>query len=134
MASILFVCDRNACRSQIAEALCRRDAPKTWLVASAGVEPSAQEDPRAVESLRRHGLVVSVNRPKGFEALPEVEWDVLVFLGTGAMPALPEARRTIQWPVAGPDDTPALSCDEIVKDLEARVADLLLLISEPSKT
>lgn len=130
MPSILFVCNRNADLSQIAETLCRRDSPRSWLIASAGVEPAPQEDPRAVEVLRRHGLVVSFNKPRGFQDLPEVEWDFTVFLGEGEMPSMPEGRKVIQWQVPDPQHAPAQSCDAIFKDLEERVTGLLRFIGE----
>ncbi|MBI5623849.1 MAG: low molecular weight phosphatase family protein [Elusimicrobia bacterium] len=130
MASILFVCDHNDCRSQIAEALCRKEAPISWLVASAGVEPTPQEDPRAVEVLRRHGMVVSFNKPKGFQDIPDVDWDFAVYLGTGQMPPLPEAGKVIQWPVESAQDSPLQRYDELFRDLTERVAGLLRFIEE----
>lgn len=132
MTSILFVCRRNACRSQMAEAICRNEVPRSWLVASAGFEHAPVPDPRTVDALRRHGLVVGPAKPKGFQDLPEVEWDYVVFLGEGEMPALPEAKKVLQWPIAEPAEG-ALQTDEVFKTLAERIEGLLRFNAELSR-
>ncbi|MBI4679202.1 MAG: low molecular weight phosphatase family protein [Elusimicrobia bacterium] len=132
MPSILFVCNHNACRSRIAEAICGREAPRSWLIASAGTEPSAQPDLKAVEVLRRNGIVAAPSKPKGLAELPDVRWDFVVYLGDGDIPALPEGKKFIRWPVADPVDGPPEPYDAIFTDLKERIGGLLKFIEELS--
>ena len=49
---VAFVCVHNACRSQIAEALCRLLAGDVLESCSAGTEPKDRIDPNAVRLMR----------------------------------------------------------------------------------
>lgn len=125
MPSILFVCVHNACRSQIAEALCKKMAPG-WTVASAGSNPSAQVDRKAVEVLRRHGLAMNSPKPKGFQELSAVEWDYVVGMGCGdRCPLGLQTRTFIEWGIPDPEDGPMELYQALYDDLARRIRSLI---------
>lgn len=125
MPSILFVCIHNACRSQIAEALCKRMAPG-WTVASAGSNPSARVDRKAVGILRRRGLAMNSPKPKGFQEFPAVEWDYVVGMGCGGRCPLGLRTRTfIEWDIPDPEDGPMELYQTFYNDLERRIRNLI---------
>ncbi|MGH7151139.1 MAG: low molecular weight phosphatase family protein [Planctomycetota bacterium] len=132
MPSILFLCRHNACRSQIAEALCRSLAP-AWIVASAGSRPSADVDPKAVEVLRRHGLAMATPRPKGVSGVPPRRWDLVVCMGCdGAGSRLP-ATRYVEWGVEDPNDGPLETYEALFRDLSERVGRLVREAERPAR-
>jgi len=60
---VLFVCVRNAARSQIAEAFLKKIGGEKFYVESAGFEPGAL-NPIAVEVMKELGIDISNNRTK----------------------------------------------------------------------
>ncbi|MBI4054945.1 MAG: low molecular weight phosphatase family protein [Elusimicrobia bacterium] len=125
MPTILFVCVHNACRSQIAETLCRKMAPG-WTAASAGSNPSTQVDSKAMEILRQHGLAMSTPEPRGFQELPPLEWDYVVGMGCGdKCPSNLRAKRFIQWDIPDPEDGPKDLYQALYDDLEGRIKNLI---------
>ena len=66
-SSVLFVCTANSARSQLAAHLWRSCTGHRAL--SAGTEPAAAVDPRAIATARRHGLDLSSAEPRAFDDL-----------------------------------------------------------------
>lgn len=131
MPSILFVCVHNACRSQIAEAICRTLAPPSWVIASAGSRPSERVDPKAVAILARHHMVMQSLKPKGLADLPAVRWDYVVSMGCGdACPSVP-TKAFIEWGIPDPQDGPMSFYDSLVEDLTTRIQRLIHEIAWP---
>jgi protein-tyrosine-phosphatase len=125
MPSILFVCIHNACRSRIAEAVCKSLTPGDWVIASAGSNPSAGVDPKAAEVLKRHQLVMPSAPPKGFADLPAVPWDYVVGMGCGdSCPYVP-ARKFIEWDIPDPHDGPMSLYEALFNDLDKRIRGLI---------
>lgn len=60
---ILFVCVHNSARSQIAEAIMKRDFSDDFEVESAGLEPGTL-NPLAVEVMKEVGIDISGNKTK----------------------------------------------------------------------
>lgn len=90
---ILFVCSRNAGRSQMAEGIARAILPGDCEVFSAGEKPSVLSA-LAVRVMRERGIDISQQYSKGISSLPFREYDVLVILGDWENPAaLPQACR-----------------------------------------
>jgi protein-tyrosine-phosphatase len=63
---VFFLCTANACRSQMAEALCAAKWPQLRAL-SAGVRPGAEVDPLAVAVLAEVGIDASVARNKSIK-------------------------------------------------------------------
>jgi arsenate reductase len=60
---ILFICQHNSGRSQIAEAYLRELFGDDFSVESAGMEPAEGVNPQVVEVLREEGFDLSAKRP-----------------------------------------------------------------------
>lgn len=125
MPSILFVCIHNACRSQIAEAICRSLVHGDWRIASAGTDPSDQVDPKAAATLDRHHLVISSPKPKGFDELPAITWDYIVRIDGGEKPIPSQAGRVLAWDIKDPFDGPMELYETLFEDLTHRVRQLI---------
>lgn len=61
---ILFICQHNSGRSQMAEAYLKHFAGDRVAVASAGLEPAAGVNPLVVEVMREEGFDLAGNRPQ----------------------------------------------------------------------
>ena len=103
MVRILFACIGNSCRSQMAEAFCRK-LGKDVECASAGSRPSAAVQPDAIAVMREVGIDISGTRPKGFKDLPDLKYDYLVTMGCEVVcPFLPGAKE-VRWEIPDPSD------------------------------
>jgi|TARA_B100000614_G_scaffold207947_1_gene190528 protein-tyrosine-phosphatase len=86
-ASVLFVCNLNAIRSPIAEALLKKSHGSRIFVDSAGIAPAEEGDPFAAEVLRERGIDISPRAPKSIDEIDDVtSFDLIVAL-------TPEARE-----------------------------------------
>jgi arsenate reductase (thioredoxin) len=111
LPEVLFVCERNAGRSQMAACLAHH-LSKGWIaVRSAGSHPDEQIDPIVVTAMAEIGLDVSREFPKPLTDAVICAADVVVTLGCGdACPVYP-GRRYQDWPV----DDPAGQSVEVVR-------------------
>ena len=64
MKYVLFVCNHNAGRSQMAQALFERHAPDDVRAESAGSTPAKQLWPNVVEAMRELDIDIAGRRPK----------------------------------------------------------------------
>ncbi|BBL80934.1 protein-tyrosine-phosphatase [Rubrobacter xylanophilus] len=62
---VLFLCTQNSARSQMAEALLRHHAGDRFEVYSAGISPTDEIHPCAVEAMAEVGIDISEQYPKG---------------------------------------------------------------------
>lgn len=121
---VLFVCVRNAGRSQIAEALFNRRASGRAEARSAGSAPAGEVHPVVVEALAEIGIDLGGAAPKGLS--PEVTDGVttLVTMGCGdACPVIPGAE-VVDWELRDPADRPLAEVREIRHEIETLVDDL----------
>ena len=100
---ILFLCRQNAARSQMAEALARKMLPPGIHIASAGSEPAAEVNPRAVRAMQEIDIDISAQQPS---PLSEVAWgdiDTIVTLCAEEVCVVPP-RGLVQhhWPLPDP--------------------------------
>lgn len=103
---VLFVGEKNDCRSQMAEAIARQLAPSHFIFQSAGTNPQAL-DPRAVEFMAKKGIDISRHRPKTLADAGKVEdfHVVVVMSDRGAdEPVLqvPYGAMELEWEVPDP--------------------------------
>jgi arsenate reductase len=100
--NVLFVCVRNAGRSQMAEALFRRAAGERHLTRSAGSAPAGRIHPAVVEAMAEVGIDLARRVPRALE-LADAEWaDVVVTMGCGdACPVVPGSRY-VDWQIEDP--------------------------------
>jgi len=64
---VLFLCTQNSARSQMAEGLLRYLAGESFEAYSAGIDPTGQVHPCAVEAMRDIGIDISEQYPKGLK-------------------------------------------------------------------
>ena len=99
---VVFVCTRNSARSQLAAALWERVSMIP--VASAGTQPAARVNPRAVRIARRHGLHLAATRTARLGDVAG-DGDLLVAVCDHVHETLPPERERLHWAV--PDPVPA---------------------------
>lgn len=125
MPEILFVCERNAGRSQMAAALALRIS-QGWVGArSAGSHPEEAIEPTVIEAMAELSVDLSKEFPKPLTDAVVEAADAVVTMGCGdACPVFP-AHRYLDWPVADPAGQPLEVVRLIRHDLYHRVWDLV---------
>lgn len=124
-ADILFVCVRNAGRSQIAAALARSIGGERVRVRTAGSMPAAHLDPAVRAELSALGIdhLTEFPRPLTREVIQAS--GTVVTMGCGdACPIVP-GRRYVDWPVADPVGRSRDEVRAIIDDIRRRVETLL---------
>lgn len=82
--SVLFVCQKNGGKSQMAAALMRAAAEDSVIVHSAGTKPAAGLNAQSVQSLAEVGVGVGDEHPKLLTAEMVAAADIVVILGSEA--------------------------------------------------
>lgn len=123
---VVFVCSRNASRSQLAAALWRSAADGAS-ASSAGRDPAAALDPVTVTVARERGLRLT-DAPRGYEQLtsepaPDLLISVCDRAGEEDLP-LPAVPR-LHWSVPDPVDRGRAAVVAAYDDLAGRIARLL---------
>lgn len=119
---VVFVCTRNAARSQLAATLWHRRTGRA--AASAGARPAAAPDPDAVAVAAAHGLDTTGWRTTGYEAI-EVDPALVVSVCDRAREAgLPWDAPTVHWSVADPAGGPREDYEAAYRELDSRIARL----------
>jgi histidine triad (HIT) family protein len=107
MLRVLFICEGNRARSQLAEAMLRHHGAGRFEVFSAGIRPGDEVPSFTIDALNEahypsHGL-----RSKHFSEFADEELDFLIVLCDtvrSEVPDLPRARTRLDWPVEDPGD------------------------------
>lgn len=105
--SVLFVCVRNAARSQMAEAFLNSICAQDFVAESAGLEPG-ELDPLAVAVMREVGIDIAANETKSafdlFKAGRLYSYVITVCDETSAerCPIFPGKARRLHWSFADP--------------------------------
>lgn len=123
MKRIAFLCIKNSCRSQIAEALCRHLGGDRFTCYSAGSEPGDNVDSTAVRLMQEiYGIDLSTNRPKKISDLPKI--DIIVTMGCGiACPVIPGIQR-IEWHIDDPVGKGEEAYRLAIAEIEANIQSL----------
>ncbi|HZK74781.1 MAG TPA: ArsR family transcriptional regulator [Clostridia bacterium] len=101
---VLFVCTGNSARSQMAEAILRRQAGRSVEVFSAGPRPAGLH-PIALEVLADLNLPTKALRSKGIDEVAGIDFDLVVTLCDIAREDCPPQRghpEYVHWSVADP--------------------------------
>lgn len=122
--TLAFVCTKNACRSQIAQAWARKYAPPGLRVVSAGTHPAAEIDTEVVRIMKdQFNIDLSGQQPKTLTAVGRI--DVLVTMGYGVSCPYVPGVHLIPWdipdPMGGGDD----GYREIIDMLRRKVHELV---------
>jgi arsenate reductase (thioredoxin) len=101
---VLFLCTRNACRSQMAEAWTRALSGGRVRVSSAGTHPGAVS-PMTVATMAEAGIDISAQHPKGLADVDQASVTHLVTVCDLAAAECPAFSREVvrrHWPVPDP--------------------------------
>ena len=122
---VLFVCVKNAGRSQMAAAMLRALAGDSVRVRSAGSEPVAQVHPFVSVALDEIGVSLAGEFPKPLTDEVVRAADVVVTMGCGdACPIYP-GRRYLDWELDDPFGLPLDGVRAVRDDIDLRVRQLL---------
>jgi protein-tyrosine-phosphatase len=124
MTYVLFVCNHNAGRSQMAQAFFERDAPAGAEAESAGTNPGQHVWPEVVEVMREVGVDLSARRPKKLTVAMQQRADLAVTMGCGD--ACPYVPTTVEdWDLPDPSGRPLDEVRKVRDTIERRVKQLI---------
>jgi arsenate reductase (thioredoxin) len=123
---ILFVCNENACRSQMASAFAQRHAGDRIEAVSAGSAPAEAINPLMIEVMGENGIDMAFRKPESIEAVAiHGKPDLIISMGCGdACPLFPGVPNE-EWDLEDPAGKPISLMREIRDDIERRVIELI---------
>ncbi len=122
---VLFVCEQNAGRSQMAAVLTRHLGGARVHVRSAGSSPSDVINPVVVEVMAELGLNFDEQFPKPLTDDVVQAADVVVTMGCGDACAIYPGKRYLDWELTDPAGLPLDEVRAIRDELTLRVESLL---------
>lgn len=125
LPEVLFVCEHNAGRSQMAAALTHELSHGAVAVRSAGTQPGDQINPVVVDAMREIGVDVRMEFPKPLTDEVVRAADVVITMGCGDSCPIYPGKRYQDWPIADPAGQPIEAVREIREDVRQHVAELL---------
>jgi arsenate reductase len=121
---VLFVCNHNAGRSQMAQAFFERFAPDDVRAESAGSNPAEHVWPAVVEAMREVGIDVAGRKPK--KLLPEMQLHADWAVTMGCDDACPYVPTMVEaWDIPDPAGRPLEEVRVIRDTIEAQVRELV---------
>ena len=120
---VAFICTHNSCRSQMAEALCRKYAGDVFECYSAGTDIADRINPDAIRIMMRlYNIDMQMQYPKRLQDLPAV--DIVVTMGCGVQcPVMPCSRRE-DWGLDDPTGKDDAAFEETAKKIEKKIQQL----------
>jgi arsenate reductase (thioredoxin) len=121
MSRVLFVCQQNAGRSQMSEALFERAAGGLHEARSAGTTPGDRVHPEVVAVMRELGIDLAGRKPQQLTT-ELAEWaDVVVTMGCAdECPYIP-GKRYLDWDLPDPKRLPVAQVRVIRDEIADRV-------------
>ncbi len=130
---VLFLCNHNAGRSQMAMGFLNHLAGGGAVVWSGGSEPTGEINPAAIAVMAERGIDISGEYPKPWTGEIIQAADVIVSMGCGdAGPVLP-GRRYEDWDLDDPAGKDLASVRAIRDEIEHRVRGLLADLRIPCR-
>lgn len=124
MKYVLFVCNHNAGRSQMAQAFFERHGPDDVRAESAGSDPAPRIWPGVIEAMAEVGIDLSDRRPRKLVREMQLHADWAVTMGCGD--ACPYVPTTVEdWDIPDPAGLPIEGVRPIRDEVEARVRELI---------
>jgi arsenate reductase len=121
---VLFVCNHNAGRSQMAQAFLERHGPDDVRAESAGTEPEPDVWPPVVEAMREVGIDLAGRKPRKLTLEMQLHADWAVTMGCGdACPYVPTIVEA--WDVADPAGKSIAEVRAIRDEIEQHVRVLI---------
>ncbi len=124
MKYVMFVCNHNAGRSQMAQAFFERLAPSDVRAESAGAQPARAIWPEVVDVMREVGIDLSDRKPKKLTREMQLHADWAITMGCGdACPYVPTVVE--EWDIPDPAGRPLDEVREIRDTIEEHVRTLV---------
>ncbi|HEY7630374.1 MAG TPA: arsenate reductase ArsC [Thermoleophilaceae bacterium] len=124
MRYVLFVCNHNAGRSQMAQAFFDRYAPPDVRAESAGTDPARGVWPEVIDAMREVGIDLAGVRPKKLLREMQLHADWAVTMGCGdACPYVPTMVEA--WEIPDPAGRPLSEVRAIRDGIEEHVRELV---------
>lgn len=136
MVRILILCTGNSARSQMAEALLRRDGAGRVEVVSAGSRPAAAVHPLAIAALAEVDIAWEGRVPRGLAGLEHERWDVVITVcdnAREACPYFPGQPLLVHWGMPDPAEATGSAAERLQvfrvarEVLQRRISALLAL-------
>jgi arsenate reductase (thioredoxin) len=133
---VIFVCTGNSARSQMAEALLRRDGGAAFEVVSAGVSPRPI-NPMTIRALDKVGIDISDARSKPVGQFLGQHFDYVITVcdrARATCPVFPGGSVTLHWGVddpadaSGTDEERQFAFDRALKELAIRIHTFVPLV------
>ena len=121
---VLYVCERNAGRSQLASAITSWIVGDKLFVRSVGLNPVGGINPTVLEVLAERGIPTSHLYKKEIVARTVHRSDVVVLMGVDQRPDIP-GDRYVEWDIADPEGASIEQVRTIADDVERHVRALL---------
>jgi len=127
MKSVMFVCKRNSCRSQMAEGFARAIGTGKIRVSSSGLEAS-RVHPTAIAVMAEAGIDITAQTSNALADFQPTDFDAVISL-CGCGVNLPEAwvlREVFEdWQLEDPDGQPIAVFQRVRDEIRDRVAALV---------
>lgn len=127
---VLFVCVRNAGRSQLAAAALRSRAGERVRVRTAGSVPAARVDPAVLTVIERRRWIPVLEFPKPLTDEVVRASDYVVTMGCGDACPVVAGRTYLDWQVDDPAGQPVAVVERIADEVDRRVRELLATIGD----
>lgn len=124
MKYVLFVCNHNAGRSQMAQAFFERYAPEDIRAESAGSDPAPQVWPTVVQVMAEVGIDLAGRKPRKLLREMQLHADWAVTMGCGD--ACPYVPTTVEaWDIPDPSTMELDQVREVRDLIETQVRELI---------
>jgi arsenate reductase len=124
MKYVLFVCNHNAGRSQMAQAFFERHAPEDIRAESAGSDPARQVWPSVVQVMAEVGIDLADRKPRKLLREMQLHADWAVTMGCGD--ACPYVPTTVEaWDIPDPSTMELDQVREVRELIETQVRALI---------
>ena len=92
---------------------------------SAGSRPSGRVNETAIEVMKDAGVDISSHLSKGFDALSQKEFDVVVTMGCGDECPFVPAKRRVDWQISDPKGKPVEFFRDVRDEIRGKVQGLI---------
>ncbi len=130
---VLFVCERNAGRSQLASAITSQAVGDRVFVRSVGLNPSGGIQPEVLRVLEERGIPSAHLYQKEIVPRTVHRANVVVLMGVDDVPGIP-GDRVERWDIVDPAGQPVEKVREIADDVEVHVKRLLMELGKANYT
>jgi arsenate reductase len=129
VTKVLVLCTGNSCRSIMAEALINQLGNGRYEAQSAGSHPAGYVHPRAIDTLKRHGIDPGRPHSKSWNELATQSFDIVITVCDQAAgescPVFLGTPQKLHWSV--PDPAQARGSDA---DIETAFDDAFILLKD----